>query len=168
MQASHLDTAAAKKRRLLLGQTAGHYAAFIALGLLSSVLGPTLPGLAANTGAALEGISILFTVRSLGYLVGAMQSGLLYDRYPGHPILGGILALTAVMMVLVPLPMALWVLIVVFLFIGFAEGLIDVAWRATGCSPFCWCQSPLDCFGCLAPPLRATAQPEPVVASTTR
>ena len=126
MQASHLDTAAAKKRRLLLGQTAGHYAAFIALGLLSSVLGPTLPGLAANTGAALEGISILFTVRSLGYLVGAMQSGLLYDRYPGHPILGGILALTAVMMVLVPLPMALWVLIVVFLFIGFAEGLIDV------------------------------------------
>lgn len=126
MQVSHANSDVASKRRLLLGQTAGHYAAFIALGLMSAVLGPTLPGLAANTGAALQSISLLFTVRSLGYLVGAMQSSLLYDRYPGHPILGTTLAVVAALLALVPLPMALWVLIVLFLIVGFAEALLDV------------------------------------------
>ena len=52
--------------------TIGYYAAFVALGLASASLGPTLPGLALHTQSRLAQISSLFAARSLGYLVGSL------------------------------------------------------------------------------------------------
>ena len=49
-----------------ISKTVGYYAAFIALGLVTASLGPTLPGLAENTRSQLGEISFLFTTRSLG------------------------------------------------------------------------------------------------------
>jgi FHS family Na+ dependent glucose MFS transporter 1 len=71
-------------------------------------------------------ISLLFAVRPLGYLIGSVQSGLLYDRYRGHPILSAALIACAVLMTLVPLTTLLGLLIVIFLCLGVAEGLLDV------------------------------------------
>jgi len=72
-------------RRQVLFRTLGYYAAFIALGLVSASLGPTLPGLANNTGSQLSHISLLFVARSSGYLAGSLLGGRLYDRITGHP-----------------------------------------------------------------------------------
>ena len=119
-------SATSSARALRLSQTWSYYAAFIALGLVAASLGPTLPSLAANTHTQLADISLLFTVRSFGYLIGSFQSGSLYDRRGGHPIMIVALLSMAVMLALVPFITLLWLLIGVFLIIGIAEGTIDV------------------------------------------
>lgn len=106
--------------------TIGYYGAFIALGITVAALGPTLPGLAAHTRAGLGAISVLFTARSLGYLVGSFQGGRLYDRLPGHPVLAAVLLLMAAMLASIPFMPELWVLVAVVLILGVAEGMVEV------------------------------------------
>jgi FHS family Na+ dependent glucose MFS transporter 1 len=107
-------------------RTAGYFAAFVALGLTIGTFGPTLPGLAAQTGASLGGAGFLFMARSLGYLVGSSRGGRLFDRAPGHALMAAALFVMALMMALVPLAPALWLLIAVLLPLGAAEGALDV------------------------------------------
>ena len=113
-------------RRQALFKTAGYYAAFIALGLASASLGPTLPGLAESTRSRVSEISSLFAARSLGYLAGSLIGGRLYDRTPGHPVMVTGLLLMAAMMGLAPVVAQLWMLGAVILVLGFAEGALDV------------------------------------------
>ncbi len=108
-----------------LAKTAGYYAAFICLGLVSALLGPTLPGLAEHARATLGGISFIFTARSLGYLLGASRGGRLYDRLPGHPLMAGALLVTAAFLALTPLLPAIALLLAAWFAIGLAEGSID-------------------------------------------
>jgi len=107
-------------------ETAGYYAGFIALGLVVASLGPTLPGLAEQTGTQLSQISFLFLTRSSGYLCGSFLVGRLYDRVPGHPVMAGVLVLMAAMMALVPLVSLLWLLAAVLFVLGVGEGTLDV------------------------------------------
>jgi FHS family Na+ dependent glucose MFS transporter 1 len=107
-------------------KTVGYYVAFVALGLVMASLGPTLPGLAKQTRTDLSEISFLFTVRALGYLLGSVQGGRLYDRVPGHPLMATGLLLMGAMMVLAPLMPLLWLLAAVLLVLGAAEGTLDV------------------------------------------
>jgi len=106
--------------------TIGYYVAFVALGMTSASLGPTLPGLAEHTQTHLSEISYLFTARSLGYLLGSFQGGRLYDRVAGHPVMAALLLIMAVMMALVPSTSLLWLLAAVLLILGMAEGAVDV------------------------------------------
>jgi MFS transporter, FHS family, Na+ dependent glucose transporter 1 len=106
--------------------TAAYFIAFVVLGIVASSLGPTLPGLAEQTGVQLNQISLLFTTRSLGYLLGSFLGGRLYDRVKGHPLMGGALFLMAIALSLVPVIPMLWLLALVLLFIGVGEGLLDV------------------------------------------
>lgn len=113
-------------RRAKLAQTGAYGSAFVALGMVTASLGPTISGLAANTGTTLGGISALFTARSLGYLLGSYFGGRLYDRVAGHPVMATVLLLMAVTMALSPVIPALWLLVPVFLITGMAEGVLDV------------------------------------------
>jgi len=109
-----------------LSQTLTYYAAFIALGLTVASLGPTLLGLAEQTGSLLSQISFLFTTRALGYLGGSFIGGRWYDRLPGHRIMAlALLAITA-LLAFVPIIPVLGILTLVLLAIGFAEGVVDV------------------------------------------
>jgi MFS transporter, FHS family, Na+ dependent glucose transporter 1 len=114
------------ERRDRLVKTGSYYAAFIGLGLIGVSLGPTLPGLAEQTRSNLSGISFLFTARSLGYMLGSFLGGRLYDRVPGHPVMGGMLLLMAAMAALAPVVPLLWLLTAVLLVLGVAEGILDV------------------------------------------
>ena len=106
--------------------TVAYFVAFVILGIVTASLGPTLPGLAAQTGVQLNQISILFTTRSLGYLIGSFLGGRLYDRVKGHPLMGLALLLMATALGLVPMIPMLWLLAIVLLFIGMGEGILDV------------------------------------------
>lgn len=106
--------------------TVAYFSAFIVLGIVTASLGPTLPGLAEQTGASLSLISLLFTTRSLGYLMGSFLSGRLYDRMKGHPLIGAALVLVAVALSLIPLIPLIWLLAFVLLIVGLGEGLVDV------------------------------------------
>lgn len=107
-------------------QTSGYYTAFIALGLSSASLGPTLPGLADHTRSRLNEISFLFMARSLGYLIGSLLGGRLYDRVPGHPVMTVVLVVMAAMLALTPVLPLLWLLTAALLILGLGEGVLDV------------------------------------------
>lgn len=113
-------------RRGRITSTFAYYLAFVILGLAAAVLGPTLPGLAEHTRTSIGQISYLFVLRSLGYLVGALLAGRLYDRVKGHPLMVLVILILAATMALVPLIPVLWVLAAALLVLGAAEGVLDV------------------------------------------
>lgn len=103
-----------------------YYAAFIALGLTTASLGPTLPGLADTTHTDISRISFLFVMRSLGYLLGSINAGRLYDKKPGNPVMALALFFAGALLAAVPVIPYLWILAIVILLIGFTEGTVDV------------------------------------------
>ena len=59
----------------LLPRALVYYAAYVILGLSLSVVGPTLPELAAQTGSTLGQISVVFAASSLGVVAGSLLGG---------------------------------------------------------------------------------------------
>jgi fucose permease len=106
--------------------TAVYYAAFIGLGLSSAILGPTLPGLAEQTHVQLKQASLLFTAVNLGYLLGALLGGRLYDRRIGHPVMVVALLGVAATLALVPAMPGLPLLAAVMLLMGIFQASLDV------------------------------------------
>ncbi len=94
--------------------------------MATAVLGPTLQGLARNTGSTLAQISSLFLVSSFGYLFGSFVAGRVFDQVKGHPILCLVLLIIALTMNAVPSVSALLLLQIFFFIIGVAEGNLDV------------------------------------------
>ena len=94
--------------------------------MVAASLGPTLPGLAENTGSDIAQISYLFTARSFGYLLGSLRGGRAFDRVKGQSLMAGLLFCMAGMMALVPLARSLWFLAALLLILGLSEGAIDV------------------------------------------
>ena len=98
--------------------------------MATASLGPALPHLAEATGSLIGEVSILFSTKSGGYLVGSIVGGRLYDRIPGH-----LVAFTAVVgiggtMALAPILPLLWVLAAVLFILGMVEGALDVGCNA--------------------------------------
>lgn len=106
--------------------TAGYFLSFIGLGLVCASLGPTLPGLAAQTNSKIQQISFLFTARSFGYMAGSFIGGRLYDRFSGRSILILTILCMGIFMALVPLTSSLIILLFIFWFIGATQGMLDV------------------------------------------
>ena len=84
-------------------RTFGYYFLFICLGLDSAILGPTLPALASQTTSRLGQMGLVFLVGSIGYTLGTMIGGRVFDRLPGHPVLGMAQLLAAVLIFFIPL-----------------------------------------------------------------
>ncbi len=113
-----------KDKRLL--RALAYYAAYVALGLTMSAFGPTLDGLQVQTTSTVSQISIIFTANSLGFVLGALLGGRLYDRFPGQPVLAGTLLVTAAMLFAIPLFPSLWLLVLVIFLLGVGLGVLDV------------------------------------------
>lgn len=105
--------------------TVGYYAAFVILGLLTSLIGPAIPDLAENTNSSLAELSRFLMAGSFGYLLGGFLGGRLYDRFRGHYVMSGALLVSAAFVSLLPLVPLLGLLGVVLLVLGFAEGTLD-------------------------------------------
>lgn len=121
---SAIPTSRSRKENLF--RTSGYYAAYAALGLVAASLGPTLPGLAANTSSSLGQAGLLFTTRSLGFTLGSLYGGRAYDRLPGHRVMASVLILMAVMLALAPLTGIFWVLALIMFVLGVGEATLDV------------------------------------------
>jgi FHS family Na+ dependent glucose MFS transporter 1 len=152
--------------RQAVGQTFGYFGAHVALGLMSAVLGPTLPALAVQVGSAPDALGVLFAARSLGYLLASLVIGPVYDRRMAHPVLIVALLSIAASLAAVPLMPTRAALIGVLLVMGVAQGVLDVGnnmmlMRVHGQSvaPY---MSALHCFygvGALLAPLCVSAAP---------
>ncbi len=107
-------------------KTAAYYLAFILLGLGSGVEGPTLLKLAEHTSSRIDQISLIFFFGSLGYMLGSLLGGWIYDRVSGHHFMTGILVALGILIALVPIATSLWTLLVIILVLGFTKGALDV------------------------------------------
>jgi len=116
----------APTRRTLLFRAFSYYVAYIILGATAAAYGPTLPGLADQTGSVLSQISIIFTVNSLGYVIGSLIGGRLYDRFPGQPVMAGTLLLMALGLATIPFAPSLTTIIIAMLVAGFGMGTLNV------------------------------------------
>mgnify|MGYP002525146265 FL=1 len=114
------------KLRPAISITVAYYAAFIALGMVVASLGPTLNRLADNTQSDMSQISYLFTAKALGFMLGSLVGGYIYDRIPGHPIMAGMFILIALGLAFVPTVSVLWLLILTMFLIGVVVGAADV------------------------------------------
>lgn len=112
-------------------QTAGYFGGHIVLGLVSASLGPTLPWLAAKLATQPEALGLLFTARGVGYLLGSLACGRLYDRQPAHPLLITAILLLAASMAAVPFLPSRVAVLAIMLIVGGAQGLLDVGNNTT-------------------------------------
>jgi MFS transporter, FHS family, Na+ dependent glucose transporter 1 len=106
--------------------TSAYYLAFIGLGLTATIGGPALPYLAHLTGSRLDQFSVTFVSGSLGYMLGSLLGGRMYDRFPGHRIIASMLLVIAATMVFVPIIPFLWLMTAVLFLLGTAQGALDV------------------------------------------
>lgn len=65
---------------------------FIAFGLQVNLLGPTASVLARKLGVVEADLGVIFTINGLASILGAMPSGYLVDKMPGHLVLAAALA----------------------------------------------------------------------------
>lgn len=119
-----LDRRAVLIKRYAL--TGAYFVSFIALGLTTGSLGPTLPALGKQTNSSISFLSYVFAFRSLGYVLGALRSGRLFDRYPGNKVLGWLTLAAAISVACVPFANLPWLLFGLMFVLGAAEAGIDV------------------------------------------
>src|SRR4051794_9455598 len=103
-----------------------YLASFIAIGMSLTMLGPSLTYLRERTGSTKGEIAILFVTSSIGYLVGSLLSGRLYDRGWGHRALAGGLVGLALSGLLVPHMSTVATLCIPFTMLGVFTGFVDV------------------------------------------
>ncbi|HEX9259992.1 MAG TPA: MFS transporter [Acidimicrobiales bacterium] len=105
--------------------TAAYFIAFVGLGLMAGCLGPALDVLRDRSGTSLGTIAWLFTITSLGYLVGSIVMGRRYDRMDGHQLMAISIvgAAAGVSLLAVSHPFA--VMGVAVLVMGLAQGGVD-------------------------------------------
>jgi MFS transporter, FHS family, Na+ dependent glucose transporter 1 len=99
---------------------------FVAVGLSLTLLGPALTHLREVTGSDKGEIAILFVTSSLGYLVGSLVSGRLYDKGFGHKAVAGGLIGLAVGELAIPHMSTVNGLAVVVALIGAFSACVDV------------------------------------------
>ncbi|NXS53758.1 MFS4B protein, partial [Brachypteracias leptosomus] len=100
-------------------------AAFLGLGMSIAVLGPTFPNLAANVHKNVSDIYYIFVGRSLGYLVGSVIGGVLFDCMNAHLLLALSMLATTVGLYGIPWCKKSLLLTVLMSVIGASMGILD-------------------------------------------
>lgn len=104
-----------------------YFFGFIALGLISSVTGPSLPSFAENTQSTFKELSNLFILSSIGYMIGSYAVGQMLNKVKGHRLLAFALIGIAILASLLPLIKQLWILVSIFFLLGLVQSVLDVS-----------------------------------------
>ena len=106
-------------------RTFGYYLLFSSMGMDIGILGPLLPSLAQQTQVSLAQIGLVFLAGSVGYLIGTTFAGQIFDHIRGHPALGYAQILVAGCVALIPLVPWFWVLFLLEILKGIAQGTVN-------------------------------------------
>lgn len=113
-----------------LRQTSGYFAAFIALGLGGTILGPTLPGLSERLGVDVTDLAFIFSLSAAGYFGGGLIGGVLIDRLPINRTMAAVTLFIVGLLFLVPSWAAVWGVAASFFLMSLAQGTIDTGGNA--------------------------------------
>ncbi len=106
--------------------TIGYYLLFVCLGFGMGITGPALPSLASQTMSTIGQIGMMLLFSSIGFTVGTLIGGRLFDRMrAGHLILGAGQLLAAALLAAVPLAGSLPVLLLIVFISGLPGGMIN-------------------------------------------
>jgi FHS family Na+ dependent glucose MFS transporter 1 len=94
------------------------------LGLDMSVIGPTLPALAAQTGSTVGEMGLAFLLGAVGGTLGTLLGGWLFGWAPGRVVLGAAEMLSATLLFIVPHVPWIGVLMTLFVIKGVAGGVV--------------------------------------------
>ncbi|MFP4068113.1 MAG: MFS transporter [Spirochaetaceae bacterium] len=108
------------------GTTIGYFWALFTLGLAAASIGPSLGGLARNTGASLGAVSIVFAAYRAGFVGGAFLGGALLDRLRGNPVVATMMLVMAVVFAAIPQVSTLAVVGAGFLVLGVGAGTVEI------------------------------------------
>ena len=100
--------------------------AFICIGVGLTYVGPVLGQLQARAGVSVSTIGLLFSAQSVGYLVGSVVAGRLYDRGLGHRVMASGLLLVASGLMAIAFARSLPSMLVAVVLLGVASGVVDV------------------------------------------
>jgi MFS transporter, FHS family, Na+ dependent glucose transporter 1 len=103
-----------------------YLASFLVVGGSLSVLGPALTELRERSGSGIGAIGVLFMGQSIGYIVGSVLAGRLYDRHDGHRVFALALLVLAAGLVIVPVFDSRMGLFLSFVVIGFGGSATDL------------------------------------------
>ena len=122
-----MSAPAALGRSYQLAATGAIVWGFFTLGLLIASYGPSLLGLERQTRASVETLTLVLTVRSVGYLLGSILGGVLLDWYPrrGFAIIGASLVVTSAATAFVPAATTVPALALLMSTVGFSMGTLD-------------------------------------------
>ena len=104
--------------------SSGYFALFICLGLDTSIVGPTLPALATQTGSTVGEMGLVFFLGAVGVTFGTLLGGWLFDWAPGSVVLGVAEMVSAMLMLMVPHVPWFGLLIALFVVKGVAGGVV--------------------------------------------
>jgi len=107
-------------------RTATYCLMLITVGLIGGSLGPSLIYLSALVDATVAEISVVFTAKALGNILGAFIAGRVFDRVKGHYYLIIMLLIVAASLFVMPFSGSLVILLVVFFVMGFAEVSVNI------------------------------------------
>jgi FHS family Na+ dependent glucose MFS transporter 1 len=96
------------------------------LGLDMSVIGPTLPALATQTGSTVGEMGLAFLVGAVGGTLGTLLGGWLFDWAPGRVVLGAAEMLSATLLFLVPHVPWIGLLMALLVVKGVAGGVVGI------------------------------------------
>lgn len=121
-----LVTAESLSRLAHWARTIGYILSMTVFGLIGSSLGPILPDLAAQVSVPLNTISLIFTARAGGFLIGSFFSGRIFDRYQAHLFLVACFLIQSIILIFIPFIPDFWLLMVVLFFSGIVLGFVVV------------------------------------------
>jgi fucose permease len=102
-----------------------YYVLFVCLGLSIGLVGPILPSLAEQTQTRVGQLGALFLAGAFGGLLGTLLGSRIFDRVRGHRALGIAQLVSATLIALYPVIPSVWILIVVVVGKGVADGVIN-------------------------------------------
>ena len=103
----------------------GLFESFLALGISIAMLGPSLLDLKDQVNSSFQGVSTIFTARSVGYLLGSVVAGWLFDRWNGYLVLAVSCLIASICCIIIPLTKFFSVLIITVICQGLALGSLD-------------------------------------------
>lgn len=102
----------------------GYFALYMCLGLDLSVVGPTLPALATQTGTTVGEMGLAFLLGAVGGTIGTLLGGWLFDWAPGRVVLGVAEMSSASLLLLMPHVPWIGLLLALFVIKGVAGGVV--------------------------------------------
>lgn len=107
-------------------KTVAYYLSFVVIGVTTASIGPSIPSFAENIGASLAITGTLFVFHRIGYMLGSLGGGALFDRVAPKFVISTAMVVVGAGLLLLPQWRQAAGIFATILFVGLAQGTTEV------------------------------------------